>query len=429
MDKKIEIISASQILLFKQCPRLWFNRYISGEKTPVTDAMNAGLDVHLAIEELLKTGSIKSDKWKNVVKKIQDEIVKLDLTNIDGFKEGVFSEHRVTLRTEVGPMFLGSMDIFDARGEIPIIYDIKSKGNLDYVLNEFQIEQDIQLAIYALWTMETKKISNVQIVHIYVLRDENNPIIKIVSSNVNRDQVEKVWQNVFEIVQKMITYANEKDSLQFPGNKNSCFAYGKPCHYINRCEPESPLIGLRVQKKSIEEDKMSLIDELREAKALANKRTVANIATPYSDKQMSFPSILPPDAPPRTTSVEAPVTAPAAETKVKLAKVKLEKKTKSELFSSVEENSTFLLYVKCSPYGKDVLQFQNWVSPIEIEVAAKHRVSHWGMIEYHASAILADAMKNKLDTLPKEMVMFGNEPAAGIFKSLLPPNTQLVMGF
>jgi hypothetical protein len=50
------------------------------------------------------------------------------------------------------------------------------------------------------------------------------------------------------------------------------------------------------------------------------------------------------------------------------------------------------------------------------------------MIEYHATGILFDAIRSALGTLSDEIILYGNEPAAGVFLSAL-RGAMIVRGF
>ncbi len=73
------MVSATQIALFKQCPRLWVERYLFGNKQEPTQAMNEGLEAHQAIEAYLKTGKTPEGKWQIMVNKVIETLKELDL--------------------------------------------------------------------------------------------------------------------------------------------------------------------------------------------------------------------------------------------------------------------------------------------------------------------------------------------------------------
>ena len=77
--KKLEIISATQIELFRKCPRKWVERYIFQNTEPTTEPMKDGLEVHQAIEAFLKTGKVAEGRWKKVIEKVAATMVELDL--------------------------------------------------------------------------------------------------------------------------------------------------------------------------------------------------------------------------------------------------------------------------------------------------------------------------------------------------------------
>jgi CRISPR/Cas system-associated exonuclease Cas4 (RecB family) len=183
MPKKIEIVSATQVELFLKCPRLWYSKYIAREKQPEsTPEMMEGLEVHQAIEQMLKHGPEKVEgRWAKLIQKLWNKLEELGLI-VDGETvEGVFSEKQVRVRTKLvddlpGPWFTGGMDIYDSRdSELPVIYDIKSKKDLKYTKSEFELALDIQLSVYALWVMSQTGSERVKLVHIYGLRDEESP--------------------------------------------------------------------------------------------------------------------------------------------------------------------------------------------------------------------------------------------------------------
>lgn len=78
--KKLEVISATQIELFRKCPRLWYDRYVLKNKQEPTPQMLEGLEVHQAIEAFLKTGEKPKEKWVNVVGAVEKFLKENGLT-------------------------------------------------------------------------------------------------------------------------------------------------------------------------------------------------------------------------------------------------------------------------------------------------------------------------------------------------------------
>lgn len=434
-------------------------------------------------------------------------------------KEGVFSEKNIRLKTTSGVWFTGAMDVYDSRAEIPTIYDFKSKSNLNFILNEYQLAGDFQLAIYTLWVMYQKQCHVVDIVHVYVLRDEKQPEVKIVRARVTKEEVLDVWMGVMDTVEEIVKLL-ERGSiklLEVPGNDQSCFLYNKPCHNLDQCETQSPLVGLRKKKPLTEttempnvapEDDDSMLAELR------RKKQVRDSAPPVATRQLELPGTEDeaPDAdevgmalarikakvikldgsghvftkegaaqgwvlrPPTAAELEAfkqfagenmleiklPIAKPKQESSLlapghpsrdavpeetkpapkeaKPAEPKAEKrppKKKAEAAESAEAavmpvaegGPKVKLYVDCSPIGRVVPRYSEWVKPIEDEVAAKNKVAYWNLIEYHATGIIFDAIRAKLDTLPKELIMFSNEPTGAIFISACAGRVEVVKGW
>lgn len=439
MKKKISVLSATQIKLFRECPRLWIERYIFGHKLPSTKEMDEGLEVHQAIEAYLKTGKLEHPKWPNLLAKIHEYLSKHRLTP----QFGVQAEKPIRIKLREGVWFTGAIDILDSRQAamgIATIYDIKSKNKLDerYLLNSFQLTQDVQLALYAWDVMRVFKIDAVDLIHIYALRDERQPEVRPVPTRITRQQVEEVMLSVLETADKMLEYANLdlETSLAVPGNEESCFAYGKPCHYIEQCSPQSDLVGLRVPKKESKEEQemanedQSLLEELRAKRAGKGMAVQSSSAVAPAAAAVTEVSLVAPGAPPRETpkptETKAEVPEEKAATKSKKATATAATAPTSNSSDEVDRRVENLcrVYVGCLPmFSEDgVTNFSDWVRPIEDAVAKKLKLPHWKASQFisHGEAAMTVAIREALGTLPRELFLSGTEPSAEVFLSCVP---------
>jgi hypothetical protein len=451
--KTFSTVSATQIELFRRCPRLWVDRYIFGNKIEATPEMLEGSEIHQITETLLKAKrlTVPKGKWQKVVERLIAYFQVTGLLAGDSFWEGVSSEVPIRIKTAFddrpGPWINGAVDVLDVRLEtpssLPTIYDIKSKKKLDlnYLLNSYQLENDIQLSIYARWVMHKYGTDKVKLIHVYLLRDPEYPEVKEVPTVVGLSEVEEAWNKILDTIHEMdrIYRATPKTLLDVSGNNQACFQFGKACHNLDTCEPQSPLVGLRVTKKetnmevSNNEQTEDLAELLRKKKAAKSApAAAAPVSAPPMAVATPVASILPPNVPGLTAPAEPapPVVEATPEVVAEApAKAKKTKKVTAPVVATAEGTPSATVYVGCAPLGRVVQFFRDWLAPIESELAAQNKVAHWGMIEYHANAIMASAIKARLSTLPPELVLHGNEPAAGIFLSVLPSTVNVVRGF
>src|ERR1051326_7528327 len=87
----LDHVSASQVKLFKSCPRKWFNQYVLRLEVPSSPALEAGKAFHSAVESYLKSGVIPEGPWA--------EHIKLASPYLPNLESKYFVEQKIVLPT------------------------------------------------------------------------------------------------------------------------------------------------------------------------------------------------------------------------------------------------------------------------------------------------------------------------------------------
>jgi hypothetical protein len=231
--KKIQL-SASQIILFKSCPRSWYWKYVMKVKEPYMPWLNTGLAFHLCIEHTYM--KIRGDEIKKP--KYFDEDL-IDLVNI-GFDKGILEvpnnfllEHNIKVPLCEGAYLKGIIDFVNV--DDGKIEDHKTVSSWKYAETEETLKNNMQLLIYAKWYLNKVKTRK----SVYLKHNQfhkNAPeTSKSVEVKVSRDYVENYWEKeVMSYVNQMIEMKTNTDEKAFDFNLDSCGNYGG-CSFLDKC--------------------------------------------------------------------------------------------------------------------------------------------------------------------------------------------------
>lgn len=289
-------VSASQVDSFDRCQRYWYNRSILKIPTPQTEAQKRGQDIHSAIENYLRHGTI-DPAWV--------EHVKVAIPHLPQPKsEDVLIEQKISLETfPGGPTWIGYSDLI-VMEKLPVkVSDHKSTGNFKYAKTPADLADNTQMNSYGKWVIDNVDFDTVEYEHIYVGTKEIKS--KVVSTIVTRDHILKIWDRDIEKVKAMVKVAELEPVTAevLPPTYSSCGMYGG-CPYRDRCNI-SPLRGINMPDMPTEGSVlMKRLAEQAAARMAANGAAAAPAASAAASPA---PAPVAPPAAPASAPAPAPL--------------------------------------------------------------------------------------------------------------------------
>lgn len=378
---KLKNVSASQVQNFRRCARKWHWEKIGGFKFKGSYATRRGTAIHYGIELYLKTGEIAkyvavSRASGNVEYTTQGPVAdhlldskredrEIDVFQTDRFVKAakqylpqpgsdVGIEFMFKLATvKGGPVWIGYIDLLTEEE----IKDYKTSSDIRrYSKTPEELEEDVQQNAYAKFVFDNSDRDEVPVSLIYLeTRNKVKVNSREVTAVIKRRDCEKRWQGMLKDVEQMVVFAEVEDSLQVPCNPEACGDYGG-CPHRERCGL-SVLHGLGETTKKSEGKKMgAFLKNLKsgDTKETPKEETEGKAETKTEAKNEE--SIVPPDAPPRTTSDED-----AEKLAAKKKKPAAKKKTPAK---KTPKKEGLTLLIDCFPAkgNKDFVLFDDWVA-------------------------------------------------------------------
>jgi len=229
------LLSASQIILFKRCPRAWYWKYIRKEKEPFRPWFLEGRNFHGCIEHAYK--KITGQEIKK--QRFFDESI-VDLVEI-GFEKKILIipdkflvEHAIKKFPICDGAYLnGFIDFINiSDGKIE---DHKTVKSWQYAETEKTLKVNPQLLIYAYWYFSRlKKRKSVYLRHNQF--HKNAPeTSKFTEVKVSRKYVENYWETeVLTTAKKMVKMKPIMDEEAFEYELGACGDYGG-CSFLGKC--------------------------------------------------------------------------------------------------------------------------------------------------------------------------------------------------
>lgn len=258
--------SASQLELFKLCPRRHFYKYILKRPDPSGDAADAGTQVHALIENCLRDGIVPEESlvWIGPNEGYVYEIGKIALAMLKNLPPpGTVPDVEIALALEVdGLKYRGRVDA-RRRENYLIVTDQKTTSNIRYAKSEEDLKEDIQAILYAKWAGEDvllewnfgqskEKPANT--------RAEACFPTKLVKLFLTKEEADEKHKKIVEPVARQVALSyKHRDIRRTRQNTDACSKF--PPH---GCPNKEECLG---KKMSIEEKKSPLIDMLRAKKA------------------------------------------------------------------------------------------------------------------------------------------------------------------
>jgi len=445
-------VSASQVDLFRRCPRLWFYERVLDKRRPASPAMLGGKEIHTKIETWVQTGELPAadDPHFGLVVGASQIIVRHPRLRVElEFKIETYKG---------GPDWVGFIDLFDPDAVPVKITDHKTISDLRYIKTPEEIRTNVQMISYAKWAIDEFKQDSAAVGHLYYRTRGKAKVIEGPIEVVDRQHVEEQWGDFLGTVREMVAVseADNRDPMEVPPNTESCGMYGG-CYFRQDCGLFPSLFQIKSSPKK-ENQNMATLSEKLAAKngtpvvatdtcprCLGNKLIdvdgIKKICTDCKGSGVfSGASLIPPDAPPRTDQPGDPTAEEAG------AKKKKSKKKDPEIVIKVEGADGVMrpieeaappapistrktpkkaptIYVDCYPLkGEDrPVPFEEWLAPIQQAIAETNNVPDYGMIPYTAKAVLAAAIQMSLDTLPEILYVKQSHRASDVFLEVVAP--------
>jgi RecB family exonuclease len=469
--------SASQVQAFWDCPRAWYNRAILGKKQPQTPAQERGTQIHAEVEHWLRTAAIRPGEH---AARVEDAVRHIPCVD-------VLVEHGISLDTfPGGPRFVGFVDcLAETADGLPWVVDHKTTSDFRYAKTPEELRANVQMVAYAYWAMRETGTERCRITHVYIKTKVKNPQSMRVDAELTLDEAEAFWTGrVLPALREMQDWAAKRPAAdELPPNTESCGKYGG-CFY----RPDCGFVPLqKITTHTNGGSAMNLMERLK-ASAAKTPPTGTTEAVVAAASMMQKPSehasvvqsaptaptlkdrliqkatgVLPPDAPPRTTSAadvaeeeaakapkpkapKAPKAAPKKEISITVensdgtANPELTKQVQevapsvpmpagSPAATSGKLKARPVVYVGCYPRkGPRPVDLLEWLPR-----AQKAASDALGIADYRldyaekAKAALALAIREMLDDLPAAVFVPRGAPGAAVFMEVITPHASEII--
>lgn len=229
--KRIEHVSASQVDLYRRCPRLWYFQYVVGKKPPPSPAMQRGTDIHARMETWAKTGKLppKDDPWHDLAS------AGVAMLGVEWSPEraALFRvEHQIELPTfeddgVAGPKWVGFIDLLDLHDDLFRVRDYKTISDFRYVKTPEEIRDNLQLNVYAKYVLSAYSVESVPVGHLYLRTKPPARAHEPPPQILHRDHVERRWEEYLTDVREMSALARQAPpALEVECDTSHCNDYG-----------------------------------------------------------------------------------------------------------------------------------------------------------------------------------------------------------
>lgn len=259
---ELQHVSASQITGFKLCNRRWWFEKVAKVPVPSTPALELGGDIHRQIEEWYESRTTPTHASAAL-------LVASGLIPEPG--PGILIEHPrdygLAIYSANVPI-RGRIDLFnktklESEGRIEV-WDWKSKADFRYAKTPDELGRDVQMMIYAKYAFAWHKPQDVVFVHGNIKTGKGTGYKIVRAEPVTFDVVEEYGRHVVEpIVREMKVCATAPSFEEAPPNFNSCYAFNKPCPFLEKCTVgQSASVSIAMLFKNEGED-MGLGEKLK----------------------------------------------------------------------------------------------------------------------------------------------------------------------
>jgi hypothetical protein len=448
--------SASQHSAYQRCARRWYYGWIEKIKQPTSPAMQRGTDIHVEVENYLKTGKIRDAYYSDYKLNYRPYVESLSRVLPPPMHPDLLIEHPINLQCGPElPSWAGFIDIGYSGNEILEITDLKTTSDFRYAKTKEELKTNIQLISYAKWAFETTGSARpISVGHIYIKTEPKTvckiPKIKPVSVLVSRNHVDEVWDREMGTVAEMVVAATAKSAHDLPPNTLACGDYGG-CAYREKCGvlPElSSGFGFGNKKQQREGAEMgnAFLEKMKKAGGTPTNGEVAETApvkkAPLWKKPATATAPAPvPEAPAGVLSADAPSreTTPeeAAELRGEADTKEKKKRGRKPKSTNGDTRKEFALYIDCMPV-KDVNSdseptlFEDFFNPLVMQMnetaMAQKKMPSYLLLPYsEEKAMVQMAVHSMLDKLPSAMIVMSGIPGAKDALGQLTPHATLVV--
>lgn len=248
-DGKYVHTSASQLSLFRTCPRRWYYSYVKGIKEQETESLRAGTALHKQLEDWYEKGKTPASPSARLL---------LTDPRLPARGKNVLIEHPRDYETGLfigDTLVKGRIDLLHAPSDSHVnVIDWKSSSNLKYAKTAEALKSDWQLGIYSVFVFT--RFPSVETVSLFhgtlssanldgkLSEEECPPEAKVsMTEPLTKDSFDATYETITATVEQIqdvvATAAGPDDVLaRYSADrwKNaSCWSFGKVCPAAAQC--------------------------------------------------------------------------------------------------------------------------------------------------------------------------------------------------
>lgn len=289
------VASPTQVSTYELCARKWAWKYLDGIEGEENKWATFGTNTHGHLERWL---SLKVPPLDNTP---EQKLAQVMLKHLPPPQAVVASDVEIELSLRLsGVYFIGKIDLWMPNGysevPMPIVYDHKTTGDLQWALTPELMKEDIQATIYAAWAMLKTRKEQVAVQWTYGVRKppRAHPVRAVLTGRDIQDRLSLTLASAKEMRD---LYHSEKKALDVVYDASACEAYGG-CPYRAHCNltDEERIDAIMAQGQ---EKQLTIQERLKARSAAASKGT-------------NPPAVAAPaEAPPASTTATEPSTTKA----------------------------------------------------------------------------------------------------------------------
>lgn len=228
-----ERFSASQLGLFTECERKWYNTYILGLKQPSTPAQLFGTTLHSVAEHYLRFGEVSLAQVHVPEGVDGDKVMKVFRAGIPHLPAPPLADVETEITVQADVPGIGYIDALYRDGDRLVILDHKTAKNTRYIPSPDDLRDNIQLNVYGHWATEKYGEDTLKFQHVYYVHGLKNPKSVEVSVEVSAKEIAEKWGQYTSVVSKMLK-VSKLDEIEVPQNWSACSNYGG-CPFVGKC--------------------------------------------------------------------------------------------------------------------------------------------------------------------------------------------------
>lgn len=418
------LVSPSQIERWRLCKRSWGFVYLDGIKTPTSPAAAYGQEGHKAIEAWLTTGKIPDNTAEDILKLVHKAIKPGRLPTPD---RRLLVEHKFQIGLlKSGHALRGYIDCVvppELNHGVPLIIDHKFRTDRKFMMDQSDLEADIQALIYSFAALlmfpDCHAVENRWLYYFSTGSASKRPKrpVGVEAVGLTRHETDVEW-SIAEILEVVAEMAKAKRTKDLEPSYSACSAFGG-CYFVERCREGTTAAtraaarirqagGLasfkseeKAEKRAIgavtkEDDKMSLIDDLRaKRKAARGGKSEPKEPVEEAKEAANHLSGYQPETEGETEEEEKPKRKRGKPKKTSSKKVK---EVQTEETSDAEEEKSeqvnpkplfnpgrFRLLINTFPVktdGRPIHRLEEIVAEATATIERDFDVQHWKLIEY-----------------------------------------------